>query len=263
MRMAGTGALHAREIEGRLAAAGCVAPGDEAAQLVAAARDGTELEALVARRTAGEPLAWLVGSVAFCGIRVTVHARVYVPRHHTEPLAHRAAAMLPDGGVAVDLCTGSGAVACVLQAGAPAATVVATDLDPVAVTCARENGVDALLGHLDDPLPSAMLGAVDVMTAVVPYVPTGELPYLPRDVLAFEPRSALDGGEGGLQVLASVVARSTRWLRPGGRLLLELGGDQAGRVGDEMRLAGFAGITVFTDADGDDRAIEGRVAPAS
>ena len=254
--------MYLRDVEDRLATAGCVAPREEAAQLVAAARDGAELEALVARRTAGEPLAWLVGSVTFCGIRVTVHPRVYVPRQHTEPLAQRAAAMLPDGGVAVDLCTGSGAIAAVLQAGAPSTTVVATDLDPAAVTCARENGVDALLGDLDDPLPAALLGAVDVMTAVVPYVPTPELRFLPRDVLAFEPRAALDGGQGGLQVLTSVVARSSRWLRPGGRLLLELGGDQAGPVGDEMRLAGFAGITVFTDAEGDPRAVEGRVATA-
>ncbi|MGH9231450.1 MAG: methyltransferase [Acidimicrobiales bacterium] len=170
MELAGPRPLHRRDVEIRLAAAGCVAAREESAQLVAAARDGAELEALVARRTAGEPLAWLVGAVTFCGIRVTVHPGVYVPRRHTEALARRAAAVLPDGGVAVDLCTGSGAIACVLRARSPSATVVATDLDPAAVTCARENGVDALVGDLDDPLPSALLGAVDVMTAVVPYV---------------------------------------------------------------------------------------------
>ncbi|MGH9231449.1 MAG: hypothetical protein ACRD07_22440 [Acidimicrobiales bacterium] len=92
-------------------------------------------------------------------------------------------------------------------------------------------------------------------------MPTGELRFLPRDVQAFEPRAALDGGEGGLRVLTSVVARSTRWLRPGGRLLLELGGAQGGPVGDEMRLAGFDAITVHNDEGGDDRAIEGRRAP--
>jgi release factor glutamine methyltransferase len=175
-------------------------------------------------------------------------------------MARRAAALLPEGGTAVDVCTGTGAIACVLQAMAPSATVLATDVDPVAVACARENGVDARLGDLDAPLPAALLGAVDVVTAVVPYVPTDELPFLPRDVLAFEPRRALDGGEGGLRLLSAVVTLSTRWLRPGGWLLLELGGDQAAAVAGEMEAAGYAEIAVLRDADGDDRGIEGRFA---
>jgi release factor glutamine methyltransferase len=245
-------------IVSRLAAAGCVAAEEEAVELVAAAGDPVELDALVARRTNGEPLAWLVGSVSFCDIRVAVHPGVYVPRRHTEPLAQRAAALLPERGVAVDLCTGAGAVALVLGGQQPAARVVATDVDPLAVSCARANGVDALLGDLDGPLPHSLLGAVDVMTAVVPYVPTDALPFLPRDVVAFEPRRALDGGEGGLRVLGAVVARSTRWLRPGGWLLLELGGDQAAHVEETMRAAGFVDIGVVADEDGDDRAIEGR-----
>jgi release factor glutamine methyltransferase len=107
-------------------------------------------------------------------------------------------------------------------------------------------------------LPPQLLGGVDVMTAVVPYVPTDELQFLPRDVLAFEPRRALDGGAGGLGQLAAVVARSTRWLRPGGWLLLEVGGDQALTVAGEMDSAGFLDIAVRNDEDGDDRAIEGR-----
>ncbi|MDX6410111.1 MAG: release factor glutamine methyltransferase, partial [Gaiellaceae bacterium] len=142
----------------RLAAAGCVAAEEEAAELLAAAGDPAELDAMVTRRTRGEPLAWVVGAVDFCGIRVKVAAGVYVPRWQTEPLARRAAALLPADGTAVDLCTGAGAIACVLQASARGATVVATDVDPAAVACARENGVDALLGDLDGPLPAALGG---------------------------------------------------------------------------------------------------------
>lgn len=218
---------------------------------------GGDVEALVRRREEGEPLGWILGAVDFCSLRVGVDPGVYVPRRQTEAVARRAAGLLPAEGVAVDLCTGAGAIAGVMQATVPSATVVATDADPVAVACARGNGVDARLGDLDGPLPAALLGRVDVLTAVVPYVPTDELAFLPRDVTAFEPRQALDGGRGGLEVLAAVVARSARWLRPGGWLLLELGGGQAAAVAEAMAGAGFDHITVHTDDEGDERGIEG------
>lgn len=246
------------DVARRLAAAGCVAAEAEAAELLAAATDPVEVDAFVRRRSAGEPLAWIVGAVEFCGLTVGVDRGVYVPRRQSEPLARRAAQRLPAHGVAADVCTGAGAIARVLQAAAPAATVVATDVDPLAVACARGNGVDAYLGDLDAPLPAALLGMVDVMVAVVPYVPTEELAFLPRDVTAFEPRRALDGGRGGLEMLTAVVERSGRWLRRGGWLLLELGGDQAPAVTRRMAGAGFVDITVHRDDDGDDRAIEGR-----
>ena len=127
----------------------------------------------------------------FCDLRIHVDPGVFVPRPHTQAMAQRAVSLLPADGIAVDLCTGSGAVAAVLGSVHPKATVVATDIDPVAVACARRNGVHALVGDLDDPLPPSLRGLVDVMTAVVPYVPTDELPFLPRDVLANEPRGAL------------------------------------------------------------------------
>jgi len=235
-----------------------VAPEEEAAQLVAAASCAGELETLVRRREAGEPLAWLVGAVEFCGLRISVHPGVYVPRPQTEALAERAASLLPPAGVAVDLCTGAGAVAAVLAARRPGATVVATDIDAGAVACARANGVDARHGDLDGPLPPSLVGVVDLITAVAPYVPTEELQFLSRDVRAFEPRRALDGGPTGMRVLSEVVRRATRWLRQGGWLLLELGGGQAATVAAGMETAGFECIAVLPDAEGDDRGIEGR-----
>lgn len=246
------------EIARRLAAAGCVAPGAEAAELLAAAPAGPVLERMVERRLAGEPLAWVVGSTRFCGLRLVVRPGVYVPRRHTEALALRAAARLPPGGVAVDLCTGCGAVARYLHEAVPSATVVATDVDPAAVACARDNDVDARAGDLDEPLPPTLEGGVDVLTAVAPYVPTGALPFLPRDVVAFEPRLALDGGDDGLRVVRRVVACSRRWLRPGGWLLLELGGAQAGPVTAAMEAADYADVTVLRDEEGDDRGVEAR-----
>jgi release factor glutamine methyltransferase len=243
-----------------LSEAGCIAPEEEAGELIqAAAGDADMLDDLVARRTRGEPIAWLTGAVTFCDRRLYVAPGVYVPRSQTEPLARRAVTLLPPTGVAVDLCTGAGAIAAALAAAAPTAQVLATDLDANAVRCARHNGVEVFEGSLDDPLPRAFKHHVDVLTAVVPYVPTDSLRLLPRDVQAFEPQLALDGGVDGTDILMEVARRSTRWLRPGGWLLLELGGDQAEPLGRLLEDLGFEQIDVMADEDGDARAICARL----
>ncbi len=240
--------------------AGCIAARQEADELMRAAAGNPDvLDDLVSRRTNGEPLAWLTGSVTFCDLKLFVAPGVYVPRGQTEPLARRAATLLPPAGVAADLCTGVGAIAAVLAAAVPTARVLATELDVIAIQCARRNGVDVFEGHLDDPLPREFEHRVDVLTAVVPYVPTESLRLLPRDVQAFEPRLALDGGSDGMDVLADVVRRSARWLRPGGWVLLELGGDQADPTGRLLHDVGFQGVDVMTDEDGDPRAICARL----
>jgi release factor glutamine methyltransferase len=95
-----------------------------------------------------------------------------------------------------------------------------------------------------------------VLTAVVPYVPTEELHLLPRDVVAYEPPHALDGGPRGIELLERVAVLSVRWLRPGGCILLELGGDQARMLSTTMAAAGLSQIRVHRDADGRERAIE-------
>ena len=240
----------------RLTEAGCIAAFEEADELIqAAAGDAQLLDDLVSRRTNGEPIAWLTGAVTFCGITLFVAPGVYVPRWQTEPLARRAATLLPSSGVAVDLCTGVGAIAAVLAAAEPTAQVLATELDNDAVRCARRNGVEVFEGYLDDPLPRQFEHRVDVMTAVVPYVPTDSLRLLPRDVQTFEPRLALDGGVDGTELLVEVARRSPRWLRPYGWLLLELGGDQAEPIGHLLQELGFEGLDVMADEDGDPRAI--------
>ncbi len=243
-----------------LTEAGCIAAGEEADELIrAAAGDPDVLDDLVSRRTNGEPIAWLTGAVTFCGVELLVAPGVYVPRWQTEALARRAATLLPVAGVAVDLCTGVGAIAAVLTAAVPTAQVLATELDPTAVQCARRNGVEVFEGFLDDPLPRELAHRVDVLTAVVPYVPTGSLRLLPRDVRRFEPRLALDGGVDGTDLLEEVVRRSVGWLSPGGWLLLELGGDQAEPMGQLLRELGFVGLDVMADDDGDPRAICARL----
>jgi release factor glutamine methyltransferase len=120
--------------------------------------------------------------------------------------------------------------------------------------------VTAYEGVLDEPLPSSIEGIVDVLTAVPPYVPTGELRFLPRDVRQHEPVEALDGGADGTEVLAEVVRRSPRWLRAGGHIVLEFGGDQADVLAAVLHAAGFDAPEILRDAENDPRGIVARLA---
>jgi len=252
------GTVDRATVVGALTRAGCVAAEEEAEELMAAASDGADLQHLLDRRLTGEPLAWITGRTVFCGLDVVVDPGVYVPRWQSEPLARLAADRLPATGVGVDLATGSGAVAMVMQATRPHARVVATELDPVAVRCARRNGVDVLTGHLDRPLPDQLVGSVDVLCGVLPYVPNDALRFLPRDVLAFEPRVALDGGADGLDAVGEVVRESGRWVRPGGWLALEVGGDQVPAVTSLFEASDYVLVDALVDEDGDRRAVVGR-----
>lgn len=243
------------DIVERLMAGGFVAPEEEADELLAAAReDGGTLEAMLARRLTGEPLAWITGTTVFCGLTVHVAPGVYVPRWQTEALTERAVARLPDAGIALDLCTGCGAIAAVLRRARPGATVIATDLDADSVACAVRNGVDARAGDLYAPVPAELRGQVDVIVSVVPYVPTPELGLLQRDTLTFESLRSYDGGEDGLVLLRRVALAAPDWLTPGGALLLELGGDQADAL--LPALVRFARVSPLIDEDGDVRGIE-------
>ena len=245
-----------------LARAGCVAADDEAAELLeAACGDRTRLLSLVRRRLRGEPLAWVTGQTAFGELVITVDPGTYVPRWQSLELAARAAARLPETGRAVDLCTGSGAIAAALQVRRPSARIVGTDIDPGAVDCARANGVVALRGDLFDPVPTEFEGCTDVVVAVVPYVPTSALEYLPHDARSYELPWQHHGGPDGAQVLRRVVAEAPKYLRPGGALLLELGGEQADLVTPQMNELGYGEIEVWTDEDGDVRGVEASLLP--
>jgi release factor glutamine methyltransferase len=244
-----------------LAEAGFVAADEEAAELLArTAGDAAALDAMVARRLTGEPLAWITGSVTFCGLEIRVDSGVYVPRWQSEPLARRAAERLPADGAAIDLCTGSGAIARTLMAARPGARVVASDLDERAVACAKANGVEAYRGDLLAPLPRSLEGRVDVVVGVVPYVPTTELSLLQRDTFTFESPLAYDGGDDGTQILRRVLADSPRFLRRGGALLLELGGDEADALRDDLARLRYADVAVLGDEDGDVRGVEATLA---
>lgn len=240
-----------------LSGAGFVAAEEEADELlVCAAGDVELLDSLLRRRLTGEPLAWITGSVSLCGCEIRVDPGVYVPRWQSEPLARRAAERLPAHGAAIDLCTGTGAIAKVLIATRPGARVVASDVDERAVACARANGVEVYRGDLFAPLPRTLQRRVDVVVGVVPYVPTPELPLLQRDTFAFESPLSYDGGGDGTEILRRVLTDSRRFLRRGGALLVELGGEQADALGDDLARLDYVDVTVLVDECDDVRGIE-------
>jgi release factor glutamine methyltransferase len=249
------------ELTARLSRAGCVAAEEEARELVACAgADRSLLSTLTDRRLAGEPLAWIAGRAVFGDLDVVVHRGVYVPRWQSVELARRAVARLPDHGAGVDLCTGAGAVAVALRAARPAARVLATDCDARAVECARANGVEAVRGDLFDAVPPSWRGTTDVVVAVAPYVPSPALQLLPRDTLEFEDTSHYDGGPDGTDVLRRVVGGAPDFLRRGGGLLLELGGDQDELLRPTLERLGYDAIGTWCDEDGDLRGLEATMA---
>jgi len=184
MTLPTTGGDRHREISVLLRAAGCVFAEEEAELLMEASPTTVGLERLVARRCAGEPLEVLLGWAAFRGLRVGVDAGVFVPRRRTEPMVDLASSLAADGAVVVDLCTGSGAVALALSVERPDLELYAADLHPAALRCARTKLIDraqVFLSDLFEGLPADLRGRVEVATANVPYVPTGELDLLPSE----------------------------------------------------------------------------------
>ncbi len=244
----------------RLVMAGCITAEKEAAEFLAAAPDETTLEAWLCRREQGEPPAWIMGRVVFCGQALHIAPGVYVPRSQTEELARRAATRLPDNGRALDLCTGAGAVAAYLLAQVPTAAVIGIDRDVRAAVraavCARRNGVPTAVADLAEPLANHR--QFDLVTAVAPYVPTQAIRLLPADVQRYEPTVALDGGADGLNMVRRVIAAASRLLVPGGWLLLEVGGNQDNALAPTLRRYGFDTATAWWDDDGDLRGIASR-----
>lgn len=250
-------ATDAETLTALLSEAGFVAAVEEADELIArAAGDAALLDSLVERRLTGEPLAWITGRARFCGLDIRVDPGVYVPRWQSEPLARRATARLPAEGTAIDLCTGTGAMAKTMHTARRRAVVVASDVDERAVACAVANGVDARCGDLFAPVPASLRGRADVIVGVVPYVPTPALDLLPRHTLAFESPMSYDGGGDGTDILRRVVEDSPRFLRAGGALLLELGGDQADGLEHDLARHGYSDVAVLEDDEGDVRGIE-------
>jgi release factor glutamine methyltransferase len=267
----------------RLRRAGCVFAEDEAALLLSAARSGRELDALVERRAAGEPLEQVVGWAEFAGLRIVVDPGVFVPRRRSEFLVSVAVGLArprADGGgrapVIIDLCCGTGALGLAVATGlAGRAELHAADLDPAAVACARRNvepaaardagrdpAMSVVTGHvyvgdLFEALPGGLRGRADILICNAPYVPTGDVAFLPAEARDHEPLVALDGGLDGLAVLRRAASGAPEWLAPGGVLLVETSDRQAPEMAAAMAAARLS-PAIRTDEDWGATVVTGR-----
>jgi release factor glutamine methyltransferase len=248
-------------IVARLRAAGCVFAEDEAALLRSAARSPAELAAMVDRRVEGLPLEHILGWVDFCGLRIAVDPGVFVPRQRTALLVCVAASRCGHGATVADLACGCGAIGVAVATEVGRVDLHAVDIDPAAVACAWRN-VAPLDGHvyqgdLFAALPDRLRGALDIVVANVPYVPTDAVDLMPAEARLYEPRVALDGGMDGLDVLRRVAGTAAAWLTPGGSVLMEVGEEQVNAALDALLHSGLE-PTVERDEDLSATVVAGR-----
>jgi release factor glutamine methyltransferase len=219
---------------------------------------------LARRRAVGEPLQYVTGVAGFRRLELSVGPGVFIPRPETELVVDQALSRLPRAGVAVDVGTGSGAMALAIADERPDARVLATESSTAALKWARANR-DALslavdLYHCDllSGLPEGLRRRVDVVVSNPPYIAPQETDELPPEVLLHEPHDALFAGARGTRSLRRIARTARSWLRPGGWLVLEIGasqGDPAGALLDEN---GYVDRSVHTDYNGRARIAVGR-----
>lgn len=225
--------------------------------------DASALDGLVARRVRREPLQHLTGRAAFRSLELAVGPGVFVPRPETEQVTQLAVdalrAVASAEPVAVDLGTGSGAIALSLASEVPHARVYAVEKSPEAIEWTRRNvaelaapNLSLVHGDLADALPE-LDGAVDVVISNPPYVPDEAVPRDP-EVWLHDPAMALYGGADGLDVVRVLSQRALRLLRPGGLLVIEHGELQAAPIAALLADDGWHGIAHHRDFTSRDRA---------
>lgn len=217
---------------------------------------------LVRRRAEREPLQHLTGTAAFRHLELAVGPGVFVPRPETEmvtQLALDALAVRPEERpVAVDLCTGSGAIALSLATEDPRAVVHAVELSPEAAVWTRRNiestgaAVSLTVGDAATALPE-LDGTVSVVVSNPPYIPVGMIPRDP-EVRLHDPELALYGGEDGLDVVRAISLRARALLVPGGTLILEHGEQQGAAIRELLQADGWRGAATHEDLTRRDRA---------
>ena len=209
-------------------------------------------ESFLARRLAGEPIAYILGRREFYGRSFKVGPSVLIPRPETELLVEAALERLPKDRPArvLDLGTGSGCIALTLALERPLTQVVAADASPASLTIARENarklGAENIEFILSDWYLGLGVNKFDMIVSNPPYI-SGADPHLDAGDLRFEPRQALSSGADGLDAVRIIVANAPEHLHNGGWLLLEHGFDQAEAT---MALLDGGGVTaIFTMKD--------------
>jgi len=230
----------------------------------------TRFESMVARRAAGEPVAYLLGRREFWSLDFEVDPAVLVPRPETELLVERALALVsaPDAAVA-DLGTGSGAIAIALASERPGWQIVATDASDAALALARRNGERLTPGRVDwrhspssDDWYAPLAGRrFEALVSNPPYI-AGDDPVLAGDGLKFEPRGALTPEGDGFAALLTLINGAPEHLRTGGWLALEHGESQGERLRSALVARGFTHVTSHRDLAGRERITEGQISHA-
>ena len=232
------------------------------------------LWSMVERRLAGEPVQYVVGHWGFRSLDLLVDRRVLIPRPETEVVVEVALGELDKQAVrgpealAVDLGTGSGAIALSIAVERPGVEVWATDVSAGALAVASANlaGLGARAagrarlaqGDWWAALPSELQGRVALVVANPPYVAVDEVASLPREVAAWEPMEALVAGESGLEALSRVLEGATEWLAASGVLVAEIAPHQAEAAAALATQAGLVDVSVRPDLAGRARALVGR-----
>lgn len=211
---------------------------------------------LLRQRKKHIPVQYLTGEQEFCGLRFLVRQGVLIPRPETELLAE---AVFQDcaGKRVLDMCTGSGCIAVtVAKLGAPD-FVAASDVSAEALAVAKENAIlhEAEVTFFYGDLFKPVEGAYDIIVSNPPYIKTEEVKRLMPEVREFEPDLALDGKADGLYFYRRLCAEAKEYLRPGGRLMLEIGYDQGQTVPELLTAAGYAEIEVRKDYAGQNRMV--------
>lgn len=221
---------------------------------------------LMNRRLAGEPVAYIIGEWEFYGLTLDVSPEVLVPRSDTETLVDRAIdfiRVLPDGARVLDLCSGSGCIGLAIAANCPNSRVVLGDISDAALRLCRQNvrrcGLSGRvicmnINALDPPIPA--LWDFDLIVSNPPYIRSADIPGLDSSVRDYEPHLALDGGEDGLDFYRSITAKWKNALRLGGKLMFEVGYDQADQVEKLFAANDYDEIKTFPDTAGILRVVE-------
>jgi len=232
-----------------------------------------KLEAMVVRRVAGEPLQYLLGCAGFMGLDFLVRPGVLIPRPETELLVETALSYLKRGDVpgpsagffrVADLGTGSGAIALSIAHYNEAACVTAVDLSAQALAVADENvrrlglaqRVKLIEADMFEFLEGEEAASYELIASNPPYIPTDVIETLQVEVRVHEPRLALDGGPDGLEPYRRLAVAAHRPLVCGGRLVMEIGHDQAGPVKQFLLDAGaWEKVECLRDLQGNDRVV--------
>ncbi|MBQ0749523.1 MAG: peptide chain release factor N(5)-glutamine methyltransferase [Roseovarius sp.] len=216
--------------------------------------------ALIARRAAREPVAKILGRRVFWGREFEVTADVLDPRPETECLIAEALAG-PKPLTLLDLGTGSGILAVTLLAEWPEVRGVATDLSDAALAVAARNaaraGVAARLDVIRADWFAGVTGLFDLIVSNPPYIGVDEMAGLMPEVRDHDPRLALTDEADGLAAYRAIAGGAGAHLRPGGRLMVEIGWRQGAAVADILRAAGFEAVAVLPDLEGRDRVVCG------